>query len=217
MLYLGEDGGVPSLSRDEIIKITEEISGQCDLDNSLLVDIEVLCDKLNINMLPVPNLSKKFYVDAFISADFKTIFVDEHEYASESARYRFSVAHELGHFVLHRQYYPDEIGGLADWFSVSGDLMSDWAENQANCFAGNLLVPEDKLVQVLNDLFDGSFVRNYWNASPMEIETIFAGVGKKFGVSEQVILHRMQDVFPGVGRDIYFIVNHNWRSYVNKK
>ena len=217
MIYLGADGGIPEVSKEEIIGRAEAVLKKCRLDNEILVDIETVCDALCVNILPVADLFRCFHIDAFISADFRTIYVDEGEFRKSSPRYRFSVAHELGHFVLHRDYYPSGVSGLREWVDASCDLLSAWAENQANCFAGNLLVPEDKLIQILNNEFGGSFARNYWNASPAEFECIFARVGKKFMVSEQVILRRMQDIFPGVGRDIYYIVNNNWRSYVNKK
>ena len=217
MIYLGADGGIPEVSREEIVGRAEVVLKKCRLGNEVLVDIETICDTLGANILPVADLFRCFHIDAFISADFKTIYVDEGEFKKSSPRYRFSVAHELGHFVLHRDYYPDMVDDLDEWQNISDELMSAWAENQANCFAGNLLVPEDKLMQILNNEFGGSFARNYWNASPAEFDGIFARVAKEFRVSEQVILRRMQDIFPGVGRDIYYIVNNNWRSYVNKK
>lgn len=217
MIYLGADGGIPEVSREDIIRRANSILNRCHLDSELPIDIENICDVLDIIISPVVGLSKSFNIDAFISADFKTIYVDESEFRNESSRYRFSVAHELGHSVLHRHHYPSSVSGLREWLDASCDLMSEWAENQANYFAGNLLVPEDKLIQCLNDEFGGSFSRNYWNTSPAEFETIFARVAKEFRVSEQVILRRMQDVFLSVGRDIYYIVNNNWRSYVNKK
>lgn len=216
MVYLGADGGIPEVSRDEIINRADGILNMCQLDGGIPVDIEIVCDMLGINILPVVGLFKSFQIDAYISADFKTVYVDEGEFRKGSPRYRFSVAHELGHFVLHRDYYPSGISDLNEWTDISFDLLSVWSENQANCFAGNLLVPEDRLIRCLDDEFGGSFARNYWNASPAEFNAIFARVSKKFRVSEQVILRRMQDIFPGVGRDIYYFVNNNWRSYVNK-
>ena len=143
-----------------------------------------------------------FYVDAFISADFKTIYVDEYEFDVESYRYRFSVAHELGHFILHRKYYPDEMKSLEEWLEVSRRIIGDSAEFQANCFAGNLLASEDGLIRVLNNEFGGSLAKNYWSVTPNELVGILEKVKKCFRVSGQVIARRMHETFPGVGEEV---------------
>lgn len=197
MVYLGEGGQIPYLSKDEIAKRAREVLDKY-WDSNLPVDVEMLCDRMGVSILPVPNLAKTFYIDAFISADFKTIYVDNHEFEKESHRYRFSVAHELGHFVLHRKYYPAGTGDLRKWLKISRSIANNYAEFQANYFAGNLLVPENDLVRILNDEFAGSFAKNYWDASPRELWEALKNVRKSFQVSDQVIARRMRDAFPGV-------------------
>lgn len=60
-------------------------------------------------------------------------------------RRRFSIAHEIGHFVLHR----DKIGdGLTDDALYRSKLSSP-LEVQANRFAANLLVPDNLLNQAM--------------------------------------------------------------------
>lgn len=198
MIYLGKGGQVPYLSKIAIVRTTEEVLNEY-WDGNLPVNIEQICDGIGINILPIPSLSKNFYIDAFISADFKTIFVDEDEYTKESHRYRFSVAHELGHLVLHKKYYPREIKNLNEWVSISKSVTNDYAEFQANYFAGNLLVPDVELAKQLNDAFDGSFARNYWDASSSELGKILNSIRQKFKVSDIVIARRIRDVFPGIG------------------
>ena len=77
MVYLGEGGRIPYLSKDEIAKRAREVLDKY-WDSNLPVDVEMLCDRMGVSILPVPNLAKTFYIDAFISADFKTIYVDNH-------------------------------------------------------------------------------------------------------------------------------------------
>jgi len=202
MTYLGKGGQIPYLCKEDIVKETEGLLEEC-WDESFPVDVEAICDSLDIGIMPIVGLSRNMGVDAFISSDFKTIYVDSAEYEKESHRYRFSIAHELGHYVLHRKYCPASASDLGDWLDALRSFKNNYAEFQANYFAGSMLVPEKELVKVLNDAFDGSFVRNYWNASSAELGKILMKVRKYFGVSDIVIARRMRDAFPGVeGQDV---------------
>ena len=200
MAYLGEGGKIPYLSKNEIAKKAEEVLEEC-WDDTFPVDVEAICDDLGIGILPIDGLSRTFRVDAFISSNFKSIYVDSREFGRNSHRYRFSVAHELGHYVLHKKYCPENVDDLKEWFKIFRRFINNYAEFQANYFAGSLLVPEKELAQVLNEEFDGSFARNYWNASSRELGVILNKVRRHFKVSDQVIVRRMRDVFPGVGED----------------
>ena len=200
MAYLGEGGKIPYLSKNEIVKKAEEVLEEC-WDDTFPVDVEAICDDLGIGILPIDGLSRTFRVDAFISSNFKSIYVDSREFERNSHRYRFSVAHELGHYVLHKKYCPENVDDLKEWFKIFRRFINNYAEFQANYFAGSLLVPEKELAQVLNEEFDGSFARNYWNASSRELCVILNKVRRHFKVSDQVIVRRMRNAFPGVGED----------------
>lgn len=96
-------------------------------------------------------------------------------------RRRFSLAHELGHYVLHKEeqslfvdasstYYRDEL-------SATG---TDLQEIEANTFAAELLMPEEAVSRLIRqhkvDLYDES-----------SLETI----AKKFQVSPQALAFRL--------------------------
>jgi Zn-dependent peptidase ImmA (M78 family) len=55
-----------------------------------------------------------------------------------SVRQRFTAAHELGHFVLHRELVGDRI---EDNFLLRSNKLSDNVEVEANKFAADLLMP----------------------------------------------------------------------------
>ena len=61
---------------------------------------------------------------------------------SSSGRINFTIAHEFGHYLLHRLRYPGGIqcteGDMAIWDSGYKQI-----ESQANSFAANLLMPLD--------------------------------------------------------------------------
>jgi Zn-dependent peptidase ImmA (M78 family) len=70
-----------------------------------------------------------------VSGDSFECYVDASE---PSVRQRFTAAHELGHFVFHR----DSIGAThEDNYRLRAEGMTNWQETQANQFAADLLMP----------------------------------------------------------------------------
>lgn len=187
-------GQLPRLGRDEIAVKAEELLDEC-WDGCLPIDVEAICDYLGIAIVPVKGLREELGVEAYTAVDFRTIYADWVEYESESARYRFSVAHELGHYVLHQMYYPCEIGSFEEWRCSASNM--DYVEYQANYFAGSLLAPEMELVGALNVKFDGSFARNCWCWGRDEFRQALGDVRKLFRISEQALARRMRDLMPG--------------------
>lgn len=199
MIYLGKGGQIPYLAKDKIIKEVDNLLEEC-WDGVFPVDVELLCDGLGVGIIPVPRLSRSFYIDAYVSADFKTIYVDEVEFEKDSPRYRFSVAHELGHLLLHQKYYPSGVKNIDEWLKVSRQIATDNAEFQANFFAANLLVPSEDFAIALNKYYNGDFLKNVWLASDGERERIFNSIRRKFKVSNDVIARRIREVFPEIER-----------------
>ena len=65
------------------------------LEKVIPVDIERLVDNvLKINIIPFPSLYRSFEIDAFISNDFRKIYIDEYLYvnldASTGLRWRMN-------------------------------------------------------------------------------------------------------------------------------
>ena len=65
--------------------------------------------ELRLNPIPLPDLTLKYGAEAAISLDFKSIYVDAEQYELmedgpvwKLNRLRFTIAHELAHYFLHR-------------------------------------------------------------------------------------------------------------------
>ncbi len=69
---------------------------------------EIVEFKYRIDIIPVHGLQQAFEIDGFISSDLKTITVDCFIYEHRPNRYRFTLAHELAHAVLHRKIFHDQ-------------------------------------------------------------------------------------------------------------
>jgi Zn-dependent peptidase ImmA (M78 family) len=79
-------------------------------------------------------------VSGFIDLDQKIIFVNKND---SPARQRFTIAHELGHWVLHRSKIEADRDIVVLYRKALEEGESDILEQEANCFAANLLVPSD--------------------------------------------------------------------------
>lgn len=116
------------------------------------VDLYKLCDDLGIQ-LEVTNLSEHDecgYIK-YCNENCK-IVVDA---SSSKNRQRFTIAHELGHFFLHRDILEASSSKRLNrntTGSAHNDYMNKVQETQANKFAAELLVPTDKLIEYSDKL-----------------------------------------------------------------
>lgn len=94
-----------------------------------------------------------------IAGHIKRLGDDEFEIASTKSdhyfRQRFTMAHELGHWVLHRGLIGSGVDDDTKYRSTEiGDLynteIDDVHERQANAFAAKFLIPERLLKQKVN-------------------------------------------------------------------
>lgn len=79
----------------------------------------------------------------------------------------FTLAHELGHFILHKGTKKYRI----DHFDYSQNTRNSLEETQANYFAGSLLVSKDKLLNLVSITNDLSKIAKYFGVSRPVIET----------------------------------------------
>jgi hypothetical protein len=74
--------------------------------SSIPVDIERVIEfNYRMDIIPVPNLQTAYDIEGCSAYDFTAIYVDQYVYERIYNRYRFTLAHELGHKILHREYY----------------------------------------------------------------------------------------------------------------
>lgn len=94
-------------------------------------------------------------MEGFTSGDLKNIYVDEYVYADRITRYRFTLAHEIGHIVLHSHLYrAHKFKSIEGWKKFINSLTEEehsWLEYQGYAFAGLILVPKQSLVKYTNE------------------------------------------------------------------
>lgn len=186
---------IPFLKNEEIWKRADEFRRKYWGDR-VPVDIELIAERnLDLLMIPVPNLRSQADTEAYLSGDLKKIVYDPD---TPDVRIRFSVAHEIGHFVLHSEIIKKlRTSSPEEWKEMQRRLPEAiWgrAEYQAREFAGRVLVPHENLVKSLKELED--VIQKAKKLVPdLEAavlkELVSPKIAKKFFVSDEVIVRRM--------------------------
>ncbi|HHT9126564.1 MAG TPA: ImmA/IrrE family metallo-endopeptidase [Candidatus Brocadiia bacterium] len=141
---------VPFINHDQIKNFAEDFLQKYHPEDIIPIPIEEIIDlKLKLDIIPVPGLHNLIDTDGFITSDLTSIFVEDYVYQNRPCRYRFTLAHEIGHFVLHKDIYIqhkfNSIDGwmsFIDFFPEKERSLFEW---QANEFAGLILVPSRHL------------------------------------------------------------------------
>jgi hypothetical protein len=111
--------------------------------------------KLGMNIVPIPGLKTSGDIETLLLGTLDTVVVDSTQFLEErfQNRMRFSLAHEIGHFVLHgdiiKRLRPASVEEWIKMMEVIGNEEYIAIEQQAYEFAGRLLVPHDRLVAEL--------------------------------------------------------------------
>ena len=192
------------LTMSEVRDIAERFRSEYIFNDSIPVDIERIIEStMGICIIPVKSLQHDCDMEGFISRDFKSIYLDEDLYMDDRyyKRVRFTIAHEIGHLVLHRSNI-DLVRFLSDddWKGFRLNLLDEplrWFEIQASEFAGRLLVPIDHLIEAFKEARLEIIRKNSsWDAPKMDDEELLSiiasGIASKFGVSSEVIERRLR-------------------------
>ncbi|MFQ5881781.1 MAG: ImmA/IrrE family metallo-endopeptidase [Candidatus Methylomirabilales bacterium] len=140
----------PFLSYDALRRRARDFLQTYHPSGTIPVPIEEIVEfEYEIDIIPVPGLHEAFEIDGFISSNLKAMTVDAFVYNRRPGRYRFTLAHELAHAVLHRRIYlAHRFRTVENWKRFQREMDEEdrrWMEWQAYAFAGLVLVPPDPL------------------------------------------------------------------------
>jgi Zn-dependent peptidase ImmA (M78 family) len=137
----------------------------------------------------------------------KTLYLDTSLDNELKAAFRFTAAHEIGHWILHRYNYKnwkfqshnETSGGLQDDDStlcrLGNRTQSDWLEFQANVFAASLVMPREMFITALKRIqceigICKNFGRIYLSNVPSshrDYDIIIARLSQVFQVSKKSV------------------------------
>jgi hypothetical protein len=190
----------PYITHQQAWAAAERIRAACWPSGVVPVEIEEVLWRVGLRLQPIPSLKEDGDVDALLRGDLATIVVDSAEYMDERMqnRIRFSIAHELGHYILHADIYRGMVfDTVHQWITFVERLPEDqwrFMELHASEFAGRLLVPWERLKAELDKALKEARRAGFaaWDDSgDAAREYIASSVCRVFGVSSQVIERRL--------------------------
>jgi len=160
---------------------------------SLPIPIEEIAEqKLKLKIRQIMDLKRDYDVEGFLTSDLTTIFLDFNMYLKYESRARASIAHEIGHLVLHKEIFQKlEINSVEKLNSISTKITDEeygWLEYQAYSFASQVLVP----TKVLLDELKKRLGKVPKQESPEILASVIQDLPDIFKVSDAVILRRLQ-------------------------
>lgn len=146
---MGLTPNVDYLAYEKIAQIARNFLKQNRID-CIPIPIEKIVEfNFDIDIIPMPELQKIANTEGFITSDFSCIYVDEFVYHQRYFRYRFTLAHELGHLILHKKYYNEHsFNNINEWKKFIKQIdPNDYSkvEYQGYAFAGLVLAPSREL------------------------------------------------------------------------
>lgn len=129
------------MTKDEIIKKTSDLLTKHGINSPVINVFQITENEgLKLNFVKMPESLSN--VAGFFDVDSKSIYINNNDPIN---RQIFTVAHELGHYILNHE--KDKFGVLYRMQKFNGE--NSVAEQEANLFAANILVPQNMLLEAM--------------------------------------------------------------------
>ena len=188
---------IPFLSSEELKKKAKEIYQLRPLQTNDVAG-EVLAKNFPMIEVRYDNLSQGLLGTIDLRNNIITLSED---IISDTNRVHFTLAHEIGHLVLHRKFLRKEFSSVDDYIDIS--ILSDKnikrMEYQANVFGSYLLLPERKFYYEVALLFKeysitkGRLYLDHQLCNRKNVSLILQRLSRKFQVSQQAIAIRLKN------------------------
>lgn len=190
------------ISYEESEEAAEAFIAKHHPSRDIPIPIEKIVEiELEISVVPIMNLMSREGIDAFLSHDFKELYIDYNHYFGQTNRSRFTLAHEVGHLVLHRKVVSG-IKTVKEWrkFILGEGVGRAFYEIHADNFAGCLLMPRAEVTKEYQILKEAA-LKSLKAAGMKKIDDktlisfIANQIAKKFDVSPKAAEIRLSKIF----------------------
>lgn len=132
---------VPTFSSSQLENIAQQWLKKFGQYDNRLLRIEQSAEKGGFAIIPVPGMAE--IAEAYLAAN-GLIFVDEGQYLNSTFRWKFTLAEEIAHDLIHRPMF-DGLSGSAIQDAQESLTDSDYQliERTAKELAGCILMPAD--------------------------------------------------------------------------
>ena len=192
------DFKTPFISHKELAHQAAAFLAKYHTAGGLPIPIErIAVFHLGLDIIPTLDLQRNFEIDAYVTNDRVEVWVDKYVLESRTNRYRFSLAHEIGHLMLHPGLFELHFDNVAEWKTVVNSIPGkeySFLEWQASYFAGLVLVPPAELARVF-DMWRGKLAGIGLNLEEQDDrvwDILESHIGKEFVVSADVIHRRLE-------------------------
>lgn len=171
--------------------------------DTIPVDIELIIELQGLVLEPISGMKRDVDITACLCPDLQTIVVDLETMCDprQAFYFRFSIAHEVGHLVLHRVFFQWQkacgIRSVREWVRLvrkcNTELFPYRFERDADEFAGQLLVPRNHLEKALKGAWTPQ-QREEVKGFPAESvrEFLASRIYRHFEVNPKVIAIRLE-------------------------
>lgn len=168
-------------NRKKEIRIrADSLREKCKVSRYGIIDLFNECERLGYKLLRYP-LGEDADLGFAVKRDNDTIIFTNT--SNRMSREIFTLAHEIGHIILHMDH---AVSFIDDTITISGRSM-DEKEREANYFAACLLMPADDVERFLDlEIYD--FQR--YSLSAMDIAKMMS----EFNVSFDMALNRLENL-----------------------
>ena len=194
------------IPKQEIWKSADELIRNNWNYGEVPVNIEYIVEaKIGLEIIPMQGLYEICGIDAFLKSDFSGIVIDNLKYNDEryDNRLRFSIAHEIGHYIMHNYVYSEsniQLSTPEEYYNfITNFPEKEYRsfEYQANQFAGRSLVPphilEREVLNIYRKLEKSNAVHLIKKNPDYILDRATPGLCRPFGVSEDVIKRRVEE------------------------
>ena len=169
-------------------------------------DIEILIEKSGIIIEAFDDLRKDFSVKGLVAKDVKDdgrikIFIDTRHYEEDAFEYKFTLAEELAHILLHMDFYigiSDVEDYIKKYKSIDDEDYRKY-EQQARNLASFLLLPEKEFNKEVIAFIDANIedykIFNF--QSPEDFSDKISNlISKKYELSHHIIYRTIVSRYP---------------------
>lgn len=190
---------VPFLTYEAIKSRAEKFLSEYHPEGNIPVPIEEIIELgLELDIFPIPNLQNVLDTVGCSAYRISTIFVDQFVFENRINRYRFTLAHEMAHFIIHetvlKECGAESSEEVMEFIRSIPEGSHSRMEYQAYAFAGLVLVPTQNLelaiFEAVSKLPTNFKLTRY---VPEILEYISKFIGDKFQVSADVIKKRIEN------------------------
>lgn len=155
------------------------------------IDVEKIASKLGITIENDPSLNNDDIIGEIRFVNEKPVIRINPIQNTYSARRRFTIAHEIGHYCLHSANTKQ---GFIDSRKTMSRTDSYWDsyESEANDFAANLLMPLDLIYDEAKSIIDRYLSDTGEEAIPLQF--LIDYLADKFKVSTKSMEYRLKNI-----------------------